>query len=491
MPDELTLHPQYLRFLSKWMRIADCIAGEETIKEAREKYLPYPLPVKDASRNTQEIRDIYEVFLVGAHFVEYTSEAVEDLVSAAFRRPMQIRDEEGSEVELPESLVHLNLASVARDLVAGVGAYGRYFMLVDYPSLEDTPTKQDDNANKAYISLYTPLDIIDWEETYRSGESELTRVVLRELTVISEGTQKREDYKYRDIQLKELEDGGYAVNVTTYTPSTDENGESTYTKTEGLLKAAGKLLDEIPGLFVGTTSNTPRIDKSPVIGIANSNIKHYQTWAELMHTQTMIGHPHLVISGLPPGWNKQAEDTNYRLRLDAGEALTLEGDKSKAALMQIDTNNLIHFRTLEVLEQSMFEQGARIKAVSRKAGVESAQALKLRSSASMSKLAAIVVNVEEALAMALSWAAKYMGEESNYKPHINKEFYSPEPDGNLLGNITASEVAGTAPRGTTIQYLKQIELADAGKPTADLIEALEPLVQPGAAQPDNSNKKDK
>ena len=46
---------------------------------------------------------------------------------------------------------------------------------------------------------------------------------------------------------------------------------------------------------------------------------------------------------------------------------------------------------------------------------------------------------------------------------INKEFYSPEPDGPLLNAISEAEAVGTAPRGTAITYLKQIELVDDSK----------------------------
>jgi len=458
------------------MRIHDCLEGEEVILSKREEYLPYPVGVLDVDKNTAEFESMYNLFLQGGHFVEYTSEAVEDLVSAAFRRPLEVRTPDGSEQADLGTLDYLNLEILGRDLVAGVGAYGRQFLLVDYPDVATTPTVADDVKNKAYITLYDPLDVVDWKETYRSGQAELLRVVLREIDETDESDEVR--WMFREITL---EAEGVVVKIH------KENKDVIVINPQ----ANGKPLREIPGLFIGTTSNTARVDKSPVIGIANSNIKHYQTWAELLHTQTFIGHPHLVLEGLTPGWGKAARDEGFKLRLDAGEILTLEGDKSKANLLQIDTNNLIHFRTLEILEQSMFEQGARIKSVSRKAGVESAQALKIRSSASMSKLAAIVDNVEEGLLRAIKWAGLYMGVEADYLVSINKEFYSPEPDGGLLSSISTAEAGGTAPRGTAITYLKQIELLDDNISNDEYVKKLPPLINPAEAGTNNNNNNNK
>ena len=473
--DPSVTHREYTKNSKKWEQLRVCLEGEEAIKEAGELYLPYPVRVDDADKTTDTYLDLYTLYLQGAHFVEYTAEAVEDLVSSAFRRPIEM------EPELPKDLEYLDITDLAKETVSCVGAYGRSFLFVDYPTLSTTPSMAEDGDNKAYLNIYEPLDVLDWTETRRSGKSELIRVVLREIDEVREA-QKMDlssQYMYRVL---------YVENKT-FKMDVYREGEAKQTYTP---KAAGKAFTEIPGLFVGTTSNTVKVDKSPVIGISNSNLKHYQTWADLMHVQVYSGNPQLVLAGLAAGWNKAAKKNEVKVKLDAANILALEGDNSSASLLEIDTGNLIHFRTLEVLEQSMSEQGAKIKSISKKAGVESAEALKIRSSASMSKLAAIVANTEEALNRCLVWAGQYMSTTVTTKVSINKEFFSPQLDGGLLSSISAAEAANTAPRGTTVEYLKQIELVDDAKTTDEYIKAMGPIVQEETeVKPENKPKEEK
>jgi hypothetical protein len=436
--------------------------GEETIKAKAERYLPYPVRIDDADRQSADFKNLYQLYLQGAHFVEYTAEAVEDLISSAFRRPLEI------DPPLPEDLDYVDVTDLAKETVGTVGGYGRAFLLVDYPTIATQPSAQEDTDNRAYLNIYEPLDVLDWIETRRSGKSELIRVVLREIDEIAEADDSLglSTYIYRELLI---EDGIFVM----YIYREDEAEALKFVPTAG-----GKPFTEIPGVFVGTTSNTVRVDKSPVIGISNSNLKHYQTWADLMNVQVYVGNPQLVIAGLAAGWNKQAEKNNVKVKLDASMVLALEGDNSSASLLEIDTNSLVHFRTLETLEQSMAEQGAKIKSISKKSGVESAEALKIRSSASMSKLAAIVANAEEALNKCLGWMGQYMGTEVDSKVAINKEFYAPEPDGALLSAISDTEAAGTSPRGTTITYLKQIELVSEDVTNEDYLKDMELTAQP-------------
>ncbi len=453
--DSTKTHREYKLFSAKWTQLKTCLAGEEEIKAAGEKYLPYPVRVDDVDRATPEFESLYELYRQGAHFVEYTSEAVEDLISSAFRRPITL------DPELPKVLDYLDLSDIAKEVVGGVGSYGRWFILADYPTVEITPSMENDGENRAYITMYEPLDVLDWTVTKRSGKAELTRVVLREIDELKEATEDVSipTYLYRELYMNK---GKFKIRI-------HRDGKDSV---ELIPIASGKAFTEIPGTFIGTTSNTAKVDKSPVIGISNSNLKHYQTWADLMNVQVYVGNPQLVLAGLAAGWNAQAKKNGVKVKMDASQILALEGDNSSASLLEIDTNSLVHFRTLEVLEQSMSEQGARIKAISKKAGVESAEALKIRSSASMSKLAAMVANTEEGMNKCLGWLGQYMGTEVTTEIEINKEFFTPEPDGSLLTAVSNAEAGGTAPRGTAITYLKQIELVDDRKTNEEYLKSM-------------------
>lgn len=453
--DKETTHREYKKFKSRWEQIHTCLDGEEAIKKEEETYLPYPVSTTDSEKASDEYIAQYALYLQGAHFVEYSAEAVEDLVSAAFRRSLDISP------DLNTDLDYLDLDDIAKELTSGVGAYGRTFFLVDYPNV-DNPTKAEDVENRAYVSMYEPLDVLDWTETRRSGRSTLTRVVIREIDEEVSADSGTTIYMYRELLI---ESGKYIINI-----HRDDGTTESYSPIAG-----GAAFTEIPGMFLGTTSNTAKVDKSPIIGISNSNIKHYQTWADLMHVQVYSGSPQLILTGLAPGWNKLAKESgaDVKVKLDAANVLALEGDKSQAQLMQLNTDSLVHFRTLEHLETSMLEEGARIKSISKKAGVESAQALKIRSSSSMSKLASIVSNVEQGMNQMMIWVAQFMESDvGETKIVMNTEFFTPEPDGKLLESLNTSETMGTAPRGTVITYLKQIELVDDKEDTEELLKGM-------------------
>jgi len=72
----------------------------------------------------------------------------------------------------------------------------------------------------------------------------------------------------------------------------------------------------------------------------------------------------------------------------------------------------------------------------------------------------------------LEWSAMYMGTTVDSTIKMNTEFFTPEPDGSFLDSLTSAEVQSTAPRGTVITYLKQIELVDEKKSNEDYIKEL-------------------
>lgn len=453
--DIQTTHRLYNDNQAKWIQIHNCLAGEEAIKAAGETYLPYPVAVTDEDKTTDEYQAAYALYLEGGHFVEYTAEAVEDLVSSAFRRPLNI------DPSIPEGLDYLDLGDLAKELTHTVGSYGRAFFFVDYPTIETSPTMADDGMNKAYVSIYEPLDVLNWVEERRSGKSTLVEVVLREIDELRSAEEGYSIFMYRKLKVV---NGIYQIEIWR-----DEELVNTITP-----KATGKPFTEIPGMFLGTTSNTAKVDKSPVIGISNTNLKHYQTWAELAFVQTYAGHPQLTLTGLNPGFNKmmheQNKDQDIKLKLDAANVLALEGEKADAKLLQLNTDSLVHFRTLEWLEKSMAEQGSNIKDIAKKAGVESAAALKIRTSSSMSKLSSIVANVGEGLTLMVKWVGQYMGVPADdIVIRVNTEFFTPEPDGDLLASLSEAEANSTAPRGTVVNYLKQIEIIDEKRDTEDYL----------------------
>lgn len=461
MNDIKAVHSSYGKFETKWQRIRACLEGEDAIKAAKETYLPFPLYSDSLDRQSPEFIREYAVYLAGAHYTNYTLQSSEDLVSAVFRADMIVSN-------LPVKLEYLDLETLARDVVKEVASYGRVGMLVDYPATDD-PTQEEDAENFAYIESYNTLDILHWSVVRKGGLKSLTRLVLRELY---NDADNKEKYRYRELLLEE---GIYKVRVY-------ENDDLQLFD-EYIPKASGATLNHIPFYFVGATSNTPSPDEPPIIGIANSNLKHYQTWAELNHVQAYIGHPMLAITGAPNGFLKEAEKRQIEFTVGARKALVMEGDSASAQILQAPDAGGIHFKTLAELKQSMIDQGAKLKSGDQKNGVEAENTLKIRHSSDTSILASIAKNVEKGLEAAMEDIGAFMGVTipEDFNIELNKEYMDPSPDAPLIGTLNAAVSSGTYRKKDFTAYMQQVGLIDEYE---DIDEILQEL---GETDPFNTN----
>lgn len=458
MTDIKTTHSEYAKRQARWKLISDCLGGEEQIKSEGEVYLPYPVAVDKEIRKTDDFKDNYRIYLEGAHFTNFTEQAVGDLTSGCFRRDVHI-DPPLEDVDLD----HILVDDITKETVKAVASYGRAFLLADYPVTGGEVSKQDeiDNSIGAYITLYEALDVINWTTKRIGREAVLTRVVLREVEFDDDG---KEIEVYRELLLLS---GIYTVRVHRF----KDGSQGVVTDADVVPKINNAPLKRIPGTFVGSVSNNAKVDPSPVEGIARSNVKHYQTMGELFHAQTYTGHPQLVVTGAPEGFNKAAEKTKFKVQVGAASALVLEGEGVDAKILEMNGESLVHFKTLEQLEKSMSEQGARIKSLNQTGGVESAAALRIKHGGDSSQLADVATNVERAMEFVLNWAAAFMGyDKAEMNVDINKEFFDHAPDVNLLRELGVNP---KIPSFVLYDYMKQVGLMDDAVTDADIESALD------------------
>lgn len=441
-------HPQWLQHSNEWALIKTCLLGEPAVKETGSELLPFPVPLDSKARKTDKFKQQYQVYLENAHFVNYTEQAVEDLLAGCFRKDVVF--------EVAPEVEYIDIDTHARNTVHAVTSYGRAFLLADYPAVETQPKLIDEKEKgiAAYIAFHDAIQVINWESSVSNGMEVPTRAVIA-------------DVDAKGNYWKELciVDNKYTVRIHR------ENSDGSIEQSEYIVKVNGKTISYIPGIFVGSVSNSVKVDRIPVLGIARSNIKHYQTWAELMHVQTYCGHPQVVVSGLPTGWlnaleqqmKEAAENGETQsaplFNFGASQVLTLEGENSTADVLKLADSNLIHFKTLEQLEKSMLEQGARIKAFNIKSGVESNAALITRSSGESSQLAKIATNVESALEFVVDQCSLFMGgADKQSSIEINKEFFEPVVDPALVTILNTTIGAGNLPRTVLWDYLRSVNI---------------------------------
>jgi len=167
---------------------------------------------------------------------------------------------------------------------------------------------------QSYAVAYDAEDVLDWDVATIGGVNKLTRVLLREFErdSLPQGSQNNPwinaripnavtarnaaiaghpartsarnaggyTYKtiYRELVLELQDDGTYVYKQHVY--DDDPHGEPSATL---IPNVRGVPLGFIPFQFFGATSNSPDVSRAPLLDIADLNISHYRTYAELEH----------------------------------------------------------------------------------------------------------------------------------------------------------------------------------------------------------------
>jgi len=426
----------------KWAQIDCCIEGEQRVKRERERYLPFPIAYDDDYLRSDDYKREYEVYLNGAHFTNYTGQMVDDLVAGVFRRNPIITD-------MPTELEYLNLDDVLRETVERVTADGRAFLLATYPRTEGrlTIAQEKEKGIFASISIFKAKDVINWREGLSGNKRILERVVIKgDFDFPKEFDARGKRTLYMELMLKS---GTYTIQY--YDEDGDKIGD------EIVPVAGGKPLNEIPGVFVGVKNNTAKIDDPPILGISNSNIKHYQTWAELSHVQTYIGHPMLMLTGAPDGFIEAVNKGKKRINVGASRGLAFEGEAAKADILEINGSSLVHFKTLEQLERSMLDQGARLRSHQVTGGAETAEAIKLRNAADISTMASIATQTQLALAEMVKYCGIFMEVTvpETFSIDLNKIFVDEPLDPQAVSTLDSLVNSNKVPISVLYDYLRR------------------------------------
>lgn len=311
----VVVHPEYMYWRWEWRKLRDVIAGQREVKRQGTVYLK-ALQKQD--------NDDYLHYLERATFYNMTRQTLNSMVGQVFARdPIVVgvskKFKDAMRLKFgKDGSGHVNFA---KTVITEQIAMGRYGVLVDAPAeASTTPT--------SFAVGYSAENILDWSIDEINGEYKLTRVLLREFTrersngptrqnpwiggpagqtnaqrnARANSVQNRntisskakpnqtmvrpsaafiEAYTYRTIYRELLlvtnDDGiSYQYVQNIYNDSPSETPAQTI---EPVLR--GTPLSFIPFQFFGATGNSPDVEQSPILDIADLNISHYRTYAEL------------------------------------------------------------------------------------------------------------------------------------------------------------------------------------------------------------------
>ncbi len=231
----------------------------------------------------------------------------------------------------------------------------------------------------------------------------------------------------------------------------------------------GVPLDRIPFVFHNSHNSLPDVGPCPLLDIANLNISHYRTSADLEHGRRM--------TALPTPWAVGFEadveqDTNGGIKKKAKEIqigsdtiLMSENDEAKCGYMEFSGAGLESLtKALEQKEGQMAALGARMLEPEAKKA-EAFGTVEMRNVGETSALMAIALAVGESISEVLQLAAWWAG--TALKPQdmrqqaqviINTDFLTSKMAPEMLRELTACYMGGSIDWPTYFAQLKAGEI---------------------------------
>jgi len=457
-----TKHEAYTAATKDWQLCRDCAEGERLIKERGQLYLPILSGQDEAEYNAYKAR---------ALFYNAMSRTLEGLVGLVFRKDPEFKIPENLKDNLSSvDLSGMNIWTFSRNVFDEVLLVGRYGILVDLP---------EGPSEKAipYFAGYVTERILNWKYIVVNGRRLLSMVVLEE-EVADPGNDEFEEgtkTQYRVLKLDE-ESQIYRVEIWEATATTKDGKEQTvYTKTEDILPTfRGQPLKEIPFAFVTPFGPQEAMAKPPLLDLAQVNVSHYRTSADLEHGAHFTALPTAWIAGFP---------TDSVFTIGSAKAWVSDDVNAKAGFLEFTGQGLQALESrLEKKEQLMAILGARMLEAPRK-GVEAAETARIRQAGESASLASMAISVAEGIEKALArWVEWQGGNPDDVAVGVNTDYVA-EP-------LTAQEVialfstyqAGGISWETFVYNLKRGEVLPPGVEAEDemkLIEARKPVEEEG------------
>jgi hypothetical protein len=445
MPNVSFEHPEYRARKSSYELIADCFAGEQTVKFRKQKYLPMPNP----SDTSEENQARYDAYLTRAVFYNVAQRTLAGLAGQVFLRDPVVEvpavlqpvvdDATGSGVPLDQ------LAQEATGFATGFGRLGLY---VDFPSKQLEPETEEDSAAattlaeletgeiRPTIKVVSPKDVINWRVKSRGAKKILSLVVFREDAIVDDdGFETKKKDQWRALRLDENDEYVIEIYRNKIGTAPDERFEPR--------DATGARLREIPFTFVGAVNNDPAPGVMPMYDLCSINMAHYRNSADYEEAVYMLGQPTGWFSGLTEQWVKDV--LGGVVALGSRSIIPLPVGAG-AGMLQVAENGLAK-EAMDQKEAQMLALGAKL--------VEGSQVQRTATEADhdntseTSVLSSVAKNVASGIKWALQWCAVFAGApETGITYDLNTEFdlmnLTPQDRQQLLsewqgGAITFSE----------------------------------------------------
>ena len=407
-------HPHFVNTQEQWQRIRDSFNGSDSIKSEGESYLP---------RLGGQSNDEYDSYKLRAVYYNGIERTVRGLVGAVMRvEPI---------IEVPKKIEALlgditNTGVSLNDFIS--------YMLSEQLLMGRQGILVDRDNERPYLTGYSTEQITNWLDD---------RIILEEnYRRISKDDPYQSDY---DIQYRELvKDGNsYIVNVW-------QKFDAGWQIVEEILPTRkGTQLTDIP--FIGISGDGFNLSPSipPMLALSDTGISMYRTSADLEHGRHFTALPTPYVTGI---------DVDSVLKIGSGSAWILPDSSSRAGYLEFSGQGL------QALEKAMEEKRSMMASLgaqllqSQKAGIESADSIRLRQNAEASTLVGVVKTVERAIKQALITMAEWEGVAGDVVVNLNTDFVDTKINAQDMSSLMGAWQSGGISHDTFLFNMKKGEI---------------------------------
>ncbi len=403
-------HKDALKYKEDWYLIKTLKEGQRALITAGNKFLP-----KLSGQTASE----YEAYIKKGSLFNALDKTINGLIGAIVRKKPVIKVPANINLE-SVTISGQNIYEVINATVDEIMSYGFFGILVDQP--EDA--KAGDIPNMA---PYGSLDILNWF-THRSGtEEKLVMITLYE-TELEQDSEDLFEFKINEIIrccYIDAADGIYKQQKWKKVDKKSSKDQWVKYGNEIIPKRTGKSMDEIPFTFFTTSGNYACPSKPPLLDLANLNIKHWQLSTDYYHALHYCAIPTPWAAGFQAGQN---------LYLGAQKAWIAEEPTAQCGFLEFTGQGVGAIeKGLDKIEKQMAVAGARLLE-EQKAGIEAAEAIRLRISGDDATLGTIVTTIEQGFIKVFGYIIGWSSMTDNTKASVemNREF--------VASKLTAQEI---------------------------------------------------
>ena len=426
-----TTHPIYDSLVEMRETCRDVVSGQNTVKSKTTKYLPML-----EGQNSKQ----YKNYLRRALFFSIGAKSLQAIVGMASLKRPKIKAPPAMEEKYFNFDENLCFLEQYVNMVKEVSLQNQCYAYVDWP----------EKGGDAYVVICPAESVINWDH---DDNGNLILVVIREYVYKKISKYQRQlVIRHRELSI---ENGDYVQTIF------EDNTQ--IKKIKPIVK--GIPLKSIPFIAFHSTGLGFTDEPPLLLDIANINISHYMTSADLEHGRHFTGLPTPIITGA---------SSDKSLHIGSNEFIVLPDKNANAKYLEFTGQGLASLEKALAEKQGMLASlSARLLDNSSK-GSEATEAVKLRYLSETASLTTIVKTINVVLNMLYNTIAESILEsEKSVNIVLDTDFLGAQMNQAEMTSLFNGYIGGAIDLDTLIYNLRTGQRLNPDSSDEDVAAAIE------------------